>query len=294
MFKSMKVFISHSSTDKKFVRTLKGDLNENNIETWLDEDELRLGDTLIERLDAALEDSSHFLIILSKSSVNSDWVKYELNKALNKNLTLNRRIIAVKYKECQVPKELENLVYEDLTNSVRKIVNQERIEFTTPEYNTFLNRLIKAIKTPEKQLSIQDKTDLKKEITIDPDVYSSSTIHNIVRSSYLIIGYRSTYTRSAYVQSIRRNKPDLNIDEIRPVVLPPLLRNVLPNLNVGDELYFSKNFFGNVLGHFAGFRRDDLAFAIDYEIRKKLVLTKGHRYNMEISRAEKRITIFTR
>ena len=34
----IKAFISHSSKDKKFVRTLKEDLNENGIETWFDEE----------------------------------------------------------------------------------------------------------------------------------------------------------------------------------------------------------------------------------------------------------------
>jgi hypothetical protein len=50
----MKAFISHSSVDKEFVRTLKRDLNANGIATWLDEDQLNLGDSLIEKLDAGL------------------------------------------------------------------------------------------------------------------------------------------------------------------------------------------------------------------------------------------------
>ena len=39
----MKVFISHSSSDKPFVRKLKNDLNLNGIDTWYDEDELLPG-----------------------------------------------------------------------------------------------------------------------------------------------------------------------------------------------------------------------------------------------------------
>ncbi|MBK9794444.1 MAG: toll/interleukin-1 receptor domain-containing protein [Sphingobacteriales bacterium] len=61
----IKAFISHSSKDKKFVRTLKEDLNENGIETWFDEDQLDLGDSLLEKLDTSLEESTHFIIILS-------------------------------------------------------------------------------------------------------------------------------------------------------------------------------------------------------------------------------------
>ena len=80
----MKIFISHSSADKKFARTLKDDLKENSFTTWVDEDELNFGDSLIDKLEAALGESSHFLIILSPASVNSEWVKFELAKALKK------------------------------------------------------------------------------------------------------------------------------------------------------------------------------------------------------------------
>ena len=79
----MKVFISHSSRDKNFVRKLKNDLQDNLIDTWLDEDEMFPGDDLMEKLIAGLDDSTHFIIILSPNSVGSEWVKLELENALN-------------------------------------------------------------------------------------------------------------------------------------------------------------------------------------------------------------------
>ena len=67
----MKVFISHSSKDKRFVRTIKDGLNENCIDTWLDEDQLDLGDSLIAKLERALDESSHIVIVLSPASTES-------------------------------------------------------------------------------------------------------------------------------------------------------------------------------------------------------------------------------
>lgn len=78
----IKIFISHSSTDKLFIHTLKEDLKVNGFQTWVDQDELDLGDKLSDKLELALSESSHFLIILTPSSVNSEWVKFELAKAL--------------------------------------------------------------------------------------------------------------------------------------------------------------------------------------------------------------------
>ena len=62
-----KAFISHSSKDKPFVRKLKEDLNFNDVETWLDQDELKVGDKLYDTLIFGLQTSSHFLIILSNN-----------------------------------------------------------------------------------------------------------------------------------------------------------------------------------------------------------------------------------
>ena len=78
----MKVFISHNSADKKFVRTLKTDLNENGIDTFFDEDSLEFGDSLMERLEEGIKESSHFIIILTPNSIKSNWVKNELKEAL--------------------------------------------------------------------------------------------------------------------------------------------------------------------------------------------------------------------
>src|SRR5687767_4725114 len=108
----MKVFISHSSVDKEFVRTLKKDLNTNAIQTWFDEDQLELGDSLLDKLESGLSESSHFIIVLSHASTNSDWVKYEVKKALeNKSINLSSKIIPLKYNECEIPIELTSLLY---------------------------------------------------------------------------------------------------------------------------------------------------------------------------------------
>ena len=68
----MKVLISHSSKDKRFVKKLKQDLEANDISTWLDQDEMDIGDSLIEKLEEGIDDSSHFLIVLSPNSIKSE------------------------------------------------------------------------------------------------------------------------------------------------------------------------------------------------------------------------------
>jgi hypothetical protein len=173
----MKVFISHSSIDKKFVRTLKDDLSENNIETWFDEDELILGDSLSDKLELALEESSHFLIILSPTSVNSEWVRFELEKALKQNNSqLLQKIIPVKYSDCEVPKELVKFIYADLSHEVRQIQG-DKVTFVSNGYSSFLNKLCKSIRNSEKELSKQDRIILRKEV--EKAKITSFTIQNV-------------------------------------------------------------------------------------------------------------------
>ena len=50
VLRSPNVFLSHSHSDKQFVRGLAEELRINDIKVWIDEMELHFGDSLIERL----------------------------------------------------------------------------------------------------------------------------------------------------------------------------------------------------------------------------------------------------
>jgi TIR domain len=76
-----KVFISHASTDKPFVRRLVSRLQMEGFQVWLDEHELHVGDQLAEEISKALSSSQVVLVVVSKASIKSRWLKFELNKA---------------------------------------------------------------------------------------------------------------------------------------------------------------------------------------------------------------------
>lgn len=290
----MKVFISHSSTDKRFVRKLKDDLNENDIQTWVDEDELDIGDSLSEKLDGAIDDSSHFLIVLSQASVNSPWVQYELEKAIKKkNSNLLQKILPVKYKKCEAPKELAHLLYVDLSNEIRE-VNGEKITFIGPGYQNFLERLCNAIRKSEKSLTAADKLEIKNELKTDPAESAALSSQAIIRSSYLVIAYSSKVSRNNYTKQLI-TKAQVKIEEqnARPILLPPLLKLVFKDLKVGDKIFFSTNFYGKEYGHFTGFRKDDFGIVVHPHVRKALAIQKGRRYNVEIDVKERLFTFIS-
>ena len=77
------IFLSHNRNDKPFVRKLGHRLAVAGVKVWVDEAEMRLGDSLIEKIQAAIKESDFVGAVLSPDSVTSTWVQRELNMALN-------------------------------------------------------------------------------------------------------------------------------------------------------------------------------------------------------------------
>jgi hypothetical protein len=89
----MAVFVSHSSADKQFVRRLAADLLAEGLPVWLDQWELDLGDSLVDRIHSAINSSDSFLLVISKASNESGWVREEVQAALKREAELGRRLL---------------------------------------------------------------------------------------------------------------------------------------------------------------------------------------------------------
>src|SRR5690606_3508247 len=259
----MKVFISHSSKDKAFVRFLKDCLSANSIETWLDEDQLDLGDSLTTKLEGALDESTHLLIVLSPASIDSDWVQFELKKALNNSRTgLMNKIIPIKYRDCQVPEELKDLIYGDLSNEVVLPVNN-KIKFISNGFEDVFLRIIRAIKNSSKRIDKTEKTEIIKSIkSTEKEVEKfAKTIH---RATYRLVGYNTLEYRQKHQNIIaKKNNIKDGIDNIRPILLPPATKTVYKP-KIGDRIKIIGYLpWEESFGHFAGYRNDDLAITFD-------------------------------
>jgi TIR domain-containing protein len=78
------VFISYSHTDREFVRRLAQDLTNQTIEVWLDEWRMAVGKDIKAVLDEGIASYDFFLIVVSRGSIASGWVRHELEIALEK------------------------------------------------------------------------------------------------------------------------------------------------------------------------------------------------------------------
>ena len=82
----MRVFISYSSKDHDFVLLLAEKLRKDLVDVWIADWELKAGDSIVEKINQGLEQSSFLIIIFSEHSIKSDWVLRELNSSFNASI----------------------------------------------------------------------------------------------------------------------------------------------------------------------------------------------------------------
>jgi len=120
----MPIFISYSHADKSFVDTLAAHLVKRNAHVWVDSWELNVGDSIIGRVQEAIQDSSALLVILSKASVQSEWCKKELSAGLMRELDEKRVVVLpVLLEDCEIPMFLREKMYADFRKDFDKGVS---------------------------------------------------------------------------------------------------------------------------------------------------------------------------
>lgn len=110
-----RVFLSHSSADKpRIVLRLDEMLRARGIPVWLDERDLLPGRDLVKEIfTSGISGSGAFLIVLSKNSINSNWVREELSVATVQRINgVIKTIIPVVIDGVTVPDVLAATVWE--------------------------------------------------------------------------------------------------------------------------------------------------------------------------------------
>ena len=116
-----RVFLSHSSLDDGIVKTIAEELGRRRIEVWYDDWEIKVGDSIVERVFDGLGASDTLIVVLSPNSVRSRWVREELNTMMMRKLSEHGiRILPVLISDCEVPLPLLQLRYADFRRDFAK------------------------------------------------------------------------------------------------------------------------------------------------------------------------------
>lgn len=121
-----KAFFSYSHDDKNTATKIAEALRTGGIDVWLDTWEILPGDSLIQKIfEEGLAGADAFLVLISKNSINSRWVRQELDVALIKRIEGITRILPLIMDGVQPPDHLRPLRWVDMSgdfnNAVREI-----------------------------------------------------------------------------------------------------------------------------------------------------------------------------
>jgi hypothetical protein len=144
----MPVFISHSSKDNAFVEKLARHLVQAKTHVWVDTWELKVGESLIQKVQDAIKTASALLVALSKASVESEWCKRELSAALMRELDEKRvLLLPLLLEDCDIPMFLREKRYADFRTNydqglrdtldgIAAVTSDTQGRIENPEYHT--------------------------------------------------------------------------------------------------------------------------------------------------------------
>jgi hypothetical protein len=87
------LFICYSNEDHEFAERLSVDLEANGFRCWLTPHNAQTDEWTRDQMDYAIQMQDKLLLILSNTSMNSHWVKEKIQKACDRGVNENRRVL---------------------------------------------------------------------------------------------------------------------------------------------------------------------------------------------------------
>jgi hypothetical protein len=144
----LNAFISHNYKDKPLARKIANELISYGIKPWIDESEIKLGDSLIEKIRDGLDQMDYLVALISENSVQSEWVKKELDIAMNSEIEGKKVItIPILAGKCNLPGFLKGKLYADMS--------------TNRKYNENIAILLRRFNVSDIRNDINEFTDYK-------------------------------------------------------------------------------------------------------------------------------------
>jgi len=115
------IFLSHNHNNKSIVRKLARDLNKFGIDVWLDEWEIKVGESLHKSIGKAIEKSKYIGIAITPEFVKSDWCNDELIQALAREKRERKTVILpLLFKQAKSLPFIDDRLYLDFSYSYFK------------------------------------------------------------------------------------------------------------------------------------------------------------------------------
>jgi hypothetical protein len=130
------LFISHNRAEKEWARSLVIELRKLNLNCFFDEESIRLGDDIIQKIGDGLKTSRHVALLLSPDSVKSRWVELEWASSMYEDVDASaRKLIPILRRTCEIPYVLKRLNYLDARDLDTETVARKLADAILPEGN---------------------------------------------------------------------------------------------------------------------------------------------------------------
>jgi hypothetical protein len=120
-----RVFVSYRSGEVDSARQLAADVQARGHAVWLDEWEISVGDSVIEKIDSGLEAIEFLILCYSGAGVHSPWMSREWMSTLARQLEgAGVKILPVRFPGGEPPALLADIKYIDLSTNWDVGINQ--------------------------------------------------------------------------------------------------------------------------------------------------------------------------
>jgi glucokinase len=166
------IFISYSSRDAGTARLLHEYLTEMSYQVWLDKIEVIAGDDIIQKVFDGIKKSRFFVILLSRYSTQSKWVREELSAARIRELEEGKiTILPILYEDCKVPESLTSKKYIDFRHSIQQGLEDLKADLGIHHQRENREEIQNPSQKPEKQTLGQTKSTLLNAISGNEELY---------------------------------------------------------------------------------------------------------------------------
>jgi hypothetical protein len=147
-------FLSYSTADQTFAERLYSDLQNHGVRCWFAPHDMRGGRRVYEQIDEAIRDYDRLLLILSESSMQSSWVRREIERARLKESGSGRRVLfpisLVPFSAISAWTQLDTDTGGDLAKDVRQYYVPDFSRWEIPaEYEIAFARLVRDLQPSE-------------------------------------------------------------------------------------------------------------------------------------------------
>ena len=141
------VFISYSREDEELARKVHDALQDRGVRCWFAPEKLRGGDRLLDNITTAIRLYDRFILCLSATSLESGWVRDELDRAIDKERRLP--MIDGNRPSTIIPVDLDGAIWEWKGAEKESLVSRLILDFTRWEeedaFKAGLHDLLKAL-----------------------------------------------------------------------------------------------------------------------------------------------------